>query len=397
MMKKPGLLDGFTRIDEQLEYNTKVLSELTRLMQQKEDRELKIVFYSYPADGTYLTLSAGTLTIDFDSGTVNNNGTITYLDHSLQSDAKDFLRSLYIDTDKSIVVQVDYQDKIPVKEGKQLLGTYQQFKRVTITATVTTKLFLLACTNPEAIIQFVNYAMVFKDPDDVYGNPNYVGGGELAARLGSIKHYEKRGEVVFMDDFEGSTFKWIEGGTGTGNSVARSNDIARSGDFSIKMIAGDAVDNYSDIRIQLMLPTQSRLGFEFSFLMKTDIKYIEARLFLYTGTVRQTAYVRYDPQNNKLQYQDNALAWQDIATDVDVYEGSNVLFNTMKLVIDYDAIEYLRLFFNNTEYDLSDIAMYSTGSSIQYHLMWGIKVYNNKNGSNPYIYVDDFILTQNEP
>lgn len=176
-----GLFDGFTRIDELLIENTKQIAQLVELMQREENRELKIVFFTYPDDGTYASLSAGIIILDFSTGTINTNGTITYMKHSLQSDGKDFLRSVFIDADKDIVVQLDGQDKALLPETKAFLSTYQQFKKITITTTEATEIFIFCCTNPEAILQLLDTPsiisggrkMVYGSLIDTDGSGNY--------------------------------------------------------------------------------------------------------------------------------------------------------------------------------------------------------------------------------
>ena len=112
------------------------VSKLVDLAKEKQKRELKIVFFTYPYDGTQVTLAAGTTLIDFAAGTVKDtSGTVTNLQHSLKSEAKDFLRSLYINTDKSIKVQMDSGDVIFCDEEKDLQATYMEFTKVKITTT----------------------------------------------------------------------------------------------------------------------------------------------------------------------------------------------------------------------------------------------------------------------
>jgi hypothetical protein len=135
------------------------VSRLVTLAKEKQDRELKIVFFTYPYDGTQVTLAAGVTEIDFTAGTVKDtSGTVTNLQHSLRSEAKDFLRSLYINTDKPIKVQLDTGDVIFCDEEKDLQATYMVFTNVKITTTENTQLSLLACTNPEAILTLVDKA-----------------------------------------------------------------------------------------------------------------------------------------------------------------------------------------------------------------------------------------------
>lgn len=135
------------------------VSQLVRMAKEEQVRTKKIIFFTYPYDGTQVTLAAGTTEIDFKAGTVKDtSGAVTNLQHSLNSEAKDFLRSLYINTDKAIKVQLDTGDVIFCDAEKDLQATYMEFTKCKITTTETTYLSLLACTNPEAILTLVDKA-----------------------------------------------------------------------------------------------------------------------------------------------------------------------------------------------------------------------------------------------
>ena len=166
-----GFLDKHTNMDETLREVLRELrnpqgpgggvgvSRLVQLEEEKAERDLNIVFWTYPATGETITLSAGRTVLNFEDGTITDtSGEVTALYHSLRSEGKDFLRSLYVNSDKAIKVQMDTYDEIFVDEAKDFQGTYFQFKKVTITTTENTEVFLLACTNPEAILTLVDKA-----------------------------------------------------------------------------------------------------------------------------------------------------------------------------------------------------------------------------------------------
>lgn len=135
------------------------VSRLVQLEEEKAERDLNIVFWTYPATGETVTLSAGITILNFEDGTITDtSGTTTNMYHSLRSEHKDFLRSLYVNSDKAIKVQMDTYDEIFVDEAKDFQGTYFQFKKVIITTTEDTEIFVLACTNPEAILTLVDKA-----------------------------------------------------------------------------------------------------------------------------------------------------------------------------------------------------------------------------------------------
>jgi len=62
--------------------------------------------------------------------------------------------------------------------------------------------------------------------------------GELAARLGSINTYDRRGDVIFLDSFESGLTAWSPSSACTGSDLVQSAKHARSGGFSAKFVCG---------------------------------------------------------------------------------------------------------------------------------------------------------------
>ncbi len=108
---------------------------------------------AYPNDGTYATIMAGTTTINFKTGTVKSSqGVITTLSSSLDLAKKDFMRSVIVDSDRAIVLQLDSRDKAPVKSGSFSLLEDTEFEKLYITATESTQIYVAASTNPKSVI-----------------------------------------------------------------------------------------------------------------------------------------------------------------------------------------------------------------------------------------------------
>ena len=185
-------------------------SSLISLAKEKQHRELRIVFFTYPYDGTQVALSAGSTEIDFEAGTVKDtSGTVTNLQHSLRSEGKDFLRSLYINTDKSIKVQLDSGDIIFCDEEKDLQATYMEFTKVKITTTETTYLSLLACTNPEAILTLVDKAsQVSGGSRLIYADKVVEEAGKAAATFKTDQVLGTNKATLYLDVYPATTQKF---------------------------------------------------------------------------------------------------------------------------------------------------------------------------------------------
>jgi len=218
---------------------------------------------------------------------------------------------------------------------------------------------------------------------------------ELAARLGSIVTFDRRGELFWFDDFEHGLQKWYAYGSGTGNSQTISPTILYHGGYAAKLATGSDTARTANLLRYFPSVITGKWGAEFSFNATTGMRYTRLDLGLYDGATYHSANVRYDWTNNKLQYQDADLAWQDIATAIDLPQ-SNFLFHTLKLVADFTTDEYVRCILNQTQYSLPDIPIHTSASAAGPYFGLLIQAQTDLD-ANHTTYIDYCIVTQNEP
>ena len=75
-----------------------------------------------------------------------------------------------------------------------------------------------------------------------FGDP--VSNAELAARLGSPDTFDRRGDVLWMDDFE-SGLKWRTSLLGTGSLIDLTATMAASGGKCCRLVTGSANNDYA--------------------------------------------------------------------------------------------------------------------------------------------------------
>lgn len=218
---------------------------------------------------------------------------------------------------------------------------------------------------------------------------------ELAARLGSIVKFDRRGNVIFLEDFEGSLsrcFYYFEVDDGT---VVISNAASHSGDFSCKLTTAVDVGAGVELGFNLAYPVLSNMGLEFSWNMADNLlSVLEFVLHLFDGTTRYEARVRWVNSTNKWQYLDSSNNWVDLTPTVSYYTAPK-LFNHVKLVADFINKKYVRLIANDQVYDLADIALRALATGTAAKLNPYIDIYTS--GGACTVYIDDVIITQNEP
>jgi len=240
-----------------------------------------------------------------------------------------------------------------------------------------------------------------------HGHPDYGAGaptstiypildiGELAARLGSIVTFDRRGNVIWLDDFEDTLKHWDHSSYNAEGSIERSTEAARNGAYSCKMITPTTLNKDTWIFCNRPLPAASKIGLEFSYAMYTNINYLYAVLSFSDSAGQYEYQLRYDRYNTTMAYLNSGGTY----TDLPGYVSHALLYhswNTIKLVVDYENQKYVRALLNSFSWDLSGIAPKFNSGSYTPALYIEARI-QNRDAAQRYIYLDDVIVTQNEP
>jgi hypothetical protein len=219
--------------------------------------------------------------------------------------------------------------------------------------------------------------------------------GEAVVRLGSPVSFDRRGDVIRIDSFEDGLANWNVYGSAPGGAVYLSLLASRSGLYSVKLIGPSDPALISWLAHSSDYPVRSNLGFEISFSVLAAVGRLRFQVTVWDGTEASTCGIMYDGTAKTLSYYAANGAYTPFATGIDL---SNVPtpFYTSKLVVDIVNNQYLRYIFGANQYDLSGIPMYTAPSPLPPHALFQVLL-TGLAGSNPSIYVDDYILTQNEP
>jgi len=219
--------------------------------------------------------------------------------------------------------------------------------------------------------------------------------GELAARLKSIVTFDRRGNVISLDDFEDTLMRWNSNQTMNGDRLFQTAEAARSGSFSVKMITPNAASTDTYLFRFLPLPVLSKIGLEFSYAMYLYIQYIYIVLAFGDSDGQYDFRLRYDRANRTMAYLNSGGTY----TDLSGTPSHQLLYhnwNTIKFVADYENKKYVRALLNNFSWSLADIAP-KFNSGVYSPALYVEARITNKSIGDHYIYLDDFILTQNEP
>ena len=218
---------------------------------------------------------------------------------------------------------------------------------------------------------------------------------ELAARLGSLVSFDRRGTLVWMDGFENSLSPWESQAAGTGAAVAVVTSPTYQGGYSCKLTGGSTDPWVALVQKNAQVITLNRLGVEFTFSQETSYDYIESYAFYSSGTQYITWRIRLNPATNTLQYKDAAGAWQTFAA-WKFADENKCRFHTLKYVVDLDTHEFVRCFLDRNVYVFSGEKPQVSAVVDNPSLLIRFSVYSRA-GFNDVVYVDNAIVTADEP
>lgn len=219
--------------------------------------------------------------------------------------------------------------------------------------------------------------------------------GEVAARLGSIDIFDKRGDVVDFDNFEEPILKWLPEPVGAGSAVILDSTNVKSGSQSVKLTTGAVVGAKSGFSKAIPVLGSLKIGLEYSFSYIAFGGALHFLIVYYNGTRYQYAEAKIDLVAGTISINDSTGAWKEIAAGI--FPGAwRRTFHTLKLVADFTTGYYKRLLFDYTEYDLSTEAIETDLSPITANLTLQCKA-ESQFAIAYDLWIEDLIITQAEP
>ena len=235
------------------------------------------------------------------------------------------------------------------------------------------------------------------DPANVWGNPQSIGFAELAQRMGIPYLYDKRGEVIWYDDFQNGVILWGVSTSGTGAAAAADTTVARRGKQSAKLTAGTSSTTSVELQHLESYLGPMKVGAQITFSVPATYTplSLDVTLILLGAGHNLQGKIRVDFANSALKYYNNVGVYTTFATPINIFTGS-YMWNSLKFVVDFSTLKYIRCMFQGTKYDLSANAIHDLAAGNDYYFGIFVKVNGDVN-SNKYLWIDSAILTGNEP
>lgn len=219
--------------------------------------------------------------------------------------------------------------------------------------------------------------------------------GEIAARLGSIVIYDKRGDVVTFDNFEDSILKWSDS-FGSASCYARLDTTnAASGSQSLKLHTDAVATNYAALVKAFSVLASKRIGIEWGFSFLEGNRYLELIIQQYDRKTHSQGGIRINPNLKKIYLQKTDTEWTELV-DTGTMAFAQYMFAKIKLVVDFATGKYVRLLFSLNEYDISEYDLFSEESTLAPIMYCNLRLHNIGEAEGD-VWLDDFILTQAEP
>jgi hypothetical protein len=219
--------------------------------------------------------------------------------------------------------------------------------------------------------------------------------GEAVVRLGSPVSHDRRGDVIWWDDFECSLNKWQTQLDGTGAAAVVSTTRARNGENSVQLTAGSTAGRESTILRSLPFPVLSGLGFEVHVSLDGNYEQVIVHLLIDDGAEETIYEVRWTQTGGVLAYLNAAGTFTDFASGVSLSNAASH-FHALKLVVDAQDQEYARFILNSTVYALAGIGARVFAAVANPGMQIAVQTFGDA-GVNGIVYADDAIVTINEP
>lgn len=219
--------------------------------------------------------------------------------------------------------------------------------------------------------------------------------GELAARLNSPVVFDRRGEVIYVDDMSHGIGRYtiLTSGAGAGVRVVAASSV--SSGYAIRLTGGSDNDEYANITKYLSVADLNKWGLEVAVSFIDAFANFRASLFYYTGAVAYHMGVILDDAANEIQIDEEGAGYTKIA-DLPASVLAGGLFHNIKIVGDMKTGYFDRLILNYVEYDLSAYQMETYGIPTIQSQMIQLNLMSNT-GDNDECDIGRIIVTSGEP
>lgn len=219
--------------------------------------------------------------------------------------------------------------------------------------------------------------------------------GELAARIDARDTWDRRGQVIWYDRFEGGLAPWSVIGSGTGYGVTVDASKAEWAGYSALLTAGSNAAKYAGIYRFFAPPEVNKWGAELGVAFTTEYDYFTLNIQRFDGVNRHWAILAINNTEDAIKILLDDSTYLKVS-DLPNSLSTDILFHQIKLVIDIDTGRYVRAMFDDIELDLSDYS-YQQVLSGGIHCQKIMAYFHGRSGNNDTANIGHMIVTVGEP
>jgi len=220
---------------------------------------------------------------------------------------------------------------------------------------------------------------------------------ELAARLGSIVTYDRKGDVIFTDDYEAPTEKFRDSSLALAE-VKLDSTTAVSGAQSVKLTTPDTTDRYAEISYVIPPYRLGKHGIKVSisaYQMGGLTGYYQIYVLFYDSVHSHELGVKINPKGELVELLISGV-WTTIIDDLFVDTSLVTWWHNVKLTFDLDTGYYDKLLIDAASWDLSAYQYLKLADTTT--TLFEVYFTLNPDADNELeLYQDDFVYTINEP
>lgn len=222
---------------------------------------------------------------------------------------------------------------------------------------------------------------------------------ELAARLGSIVTFDRKGDVIYLDDYEAPKIRARIGEGGDGDAIL-SSDYVDGGSQSLKLYMKDIGTGLVFVQYFPAPIITGKHGIQISFseiTLENHDCYYRIGFVLYNGITVKLARIRLHFKNRTLEYYNEDGNYQTFDSSFSINEDMLNVFHNLKLVVDFDTGYYQRLLIDTQSWDLTSYQIREYVETTRPLCTADIRLVDSEGSTFVYLYQDNFIYTINEP
>ncbi len=218
---------------------------------------------------------------------------------------------------------------------------------------------------------------------------------ELAARIGSVDTFDRRGNIIWVTNFDDGIHGWLKEANQELSTLSWSAESARTGSFCMKVIMALPRTSWVKASYRLPILVFSKAGAEFCFDCQFGMTRFRIRHQLNDGKRIHEAGVEWNAAEGTMNYYGTDGYWHVLEPPYPLKREAH-LYHTAKLVIDPATGKYVRFILDNAFWPMEDLSYFRDTDPSPPCIIPSIE-FLAEIGAAVVAYVNHVITTQNEP